>query len=370
MKVPMLDLRAQYRRIKDEIDAVVAEVFATQVFVGGEKVEGLEKAIMRYTGASRALAVASGTDALLLLLRAMGVRPGDEVITTPFSFFATAGAIANVGAKPVFVDIDPVTFNIDVAQVEARITERTRAVIPVHLYGQCADMDALMALNARHPHLYFLEDAAQALGARYKERPACTLGHAGAVSFYPSKNLGGAGDGGMVLTREKAIADQVALLRAHGADATYYHQIVGTNNRLDALQAAVLLVKLGHLDTWNKERRERAAYYTERFSELSEVTVPTEAAGNYHVYHQYVIRVPRRDALRDLMKKRGIGCAVFYPVPLHQQKCFQHLGYRESDCPEASKASREVLALPMYAELPQADQDIVIETVKEHLAQR
>ena len=366
MKVPMLDLRAQYHRIKTEIDAAVTEVFESQTFVGGSKVENLERAIQDYVGAKRALAVASGTDALLLLLRGMDLRPGDEVITTTFSFFATAGAISNAGAKPVFVDIDPLTYNIDVTQIESRITERTRAIIPVHLYGQCADVDPIMEIAARH-NLRVIEDSAQALGAKYKGRSACTLGDAAAISFYPTKNLGGAGDGGMVVTNNKSIAERVGLLRAHGADATYFHVIVGTNSRLDALQAAILLVKLRYLDEWNAQRRACAAYYAEHLACLDAIQIPVEAPGNYHVYHQYVIRTPRRDTLRDRLRQEGIGCSVFYPLPLHQQKCFHDLGYRVEDCPQAAHAAQEVLALPIYPELLPEQQDIVIQAIKDHL---
>ena len=367
MRVPMVDLRAQYRRIKNEIDAAVAEVFESQHFVGGPKIEGLESAIAGYLGVDYAIAVASGTDALLLLLKAIGVKPGDEVITTAFSFFATAGVIANVGATPVFVDIDPMTFNIDASRIEPRITDKTRAIVPVHLYGQCAEMDAIMTLAARH-NLCVIEDSAQSLGARRNGRPACALGHAAALSFYPTKNLGGAGDGGMVITRNQEIRDHVRLLRAHGSDSTYYHSIVGTNSRLDAVQAAVLLVKLKYLDAWNEQRRENAAYYDQRFAEIPEVVTPKEAPGNYHVYHQYVIRIPQRETARHLFAKKGVGCAVFYPVPLHCQQCFSHLGYQESDCPEAARASLEVLALPIYPELTHEQQDEVVVAVKEHLA--
>lgn len=366
MKVPMLDLRAQYQCIKPEIDAAVREIFETQTFVGGSKVEGLEHAIQEYVGAKRALAVASGTDALLLLLRGMNLCPGDEVITTTFSFFATAGAISNAGAKPVFVDIDPVTYNIDVTQIESQITERTRAIIPVHLYGQCADMDPIMEIANRR-NLRVIEDSAQSLGAKYKGRCACTLGDAAAISFYPTKNLGGAGDGGMVVTNNQDMSERVALLRAHGADATYFHVIVGTNSRLDALQAAVLLVKLRYLDMWNEKRRACAAYYTRNLQDFDEVQLPVETPGNYHVYHQYVIRVPRRDVLRDRLRKEGIGCSIFYPLPLHQQKCFQDLGYRVEDCPQAARAAQEVLALPIYPELTFTQQDMVLEVIKAHL---
>jgi len=368
MAVPMIDLRAQYRAIKPEIDAAVAEVFESQGFVGGPKVEQFESAIARYLGVEHALSVASGTDALLLALKAAGVKEGDEVITTTFSFFATAGAIANAGAKPVFVDIEPATFNIDVARIESHVTDRTRAIVPVHLYGQCADMDPIMSIAGRVHDLRVIEDAAQSLGARYKDRPACTLGDAAAVSFYPTKNLGGAGDGGAVVTRDHQLGGLVRLLRAHGGDRTYYHRIVGTNSRLDAIQASVLNVKLKYLDAWNLRRRERAAYYDALLADVAEVVTPKEAPGNFHVYHQYVIRLPRRDEAKTLLTRKGIGCAVFYPLPLHRQQCFQHLGYADEDFPAASRACKEVLALPMYAELTPEQQNEVVATVKEHLA--
>ncbi|HPC15619.1 MAG TPA: DegT/DnrJ/EryC1/StrS family aminotransferase [Candidatus Hydrogenedentes bacterium] len=367
MPVPMIDLRAQYRRIKPDLDAAVAEVFETQGFVGGPNVEKLEEGIASYLGAGAAIACASGTDALLLSLKALGIGPGDEVITTPFTFFATAGAIANVGAKPVFADIRPRCFTINPECIEPLVTPRTKAIIPVHLYGQCADMEAIHAIAARHG-LTVIEDAAQALGAKRHSRPACTLAPMAAISFYPTKNLGGAGDGGMVIAQDAALAERVRLLRAHGAGTTYIHAIVGTNSRLDALQAAVLNVKRAHLDEWNAERRARAAYYTERFAEVPEVTVPVECPGNFHVYHQYVIRLPRRDEARDLFRARGVGCAVFYPLPLHLQECFRYLGYSERDCPHAVQASREVLALPMFPELTPEQQDEVVALVKEHLA--
>jgi len=261
------------------------------------------------------------------------------------------------------VDIDPVTFNLVPELVANAVTEKTRAIVPVHLYGQCADMDAIMAIAAKH-ELFVIEDAAQALGARYKGRHSCTLGDAAAISFYPTKNLGGAGDGGMVVTNQTATADRVRLLRAHGSNTVYIHSIVGTNSRLDALQASVLRVKLRYLDQWNEERRAKASYYTTGLADISGVTTPTELDWNYHIYHQYVIRVPERDALREHLRSKGIGCAVFYPRPLHRQECFEHLGYKASDCPVASEVSQEVLALPMFAELTHEQQDEVIGAVK------
>lgn len=363
----MIDLRAQYLQIREEVDAAVAEVFCSQGFVGGPKVDALETAIREYLGGGHAVAVASGTDALILALRAVGIGPGDEVLTSPFSFFATAGAIANVGAIPTFADIEPLAYNLDTALIERNLTPRTRAIMPVHLYGQCADMSAITALAKKY-NLMIIEDAAQSLGARCNGEMACRLGAASAISFYPTKNLGGAGDGGMIVCEDESLAAQLRLLRAHGAGATYYHTIVGTNSRLDAIQAAVLLVKLRHLDRWNEQRRQRAAYYTRVLAQFPEITVPVETPGNTHIYHQYVIRIPRRDAALRLFRSRSIGCAVFYPLPLHRQDCFRHLGYKQDEFPQSNRACEEVLALPMYPELTPDQQDQVINTVKDHLA--
>ncbi len=367
MAIPLLDLQAQYQSIREEIDAVVAEVFLSQQFIGGPKVEALERALAQYADVPRAVGVASGTDALLLLLKAAGAGPGTEVITTPFTFFATAGAIVNAGARPVFVDIEPKTYTIDTAQIEARITGRTRAILPVHLFGQCADMDPILDLAERHD-LIVIEDAAQSIGARYKGRPACSMGHAGALSFFPSKNLGGAGDGGLVVTRDAALEAGVRLLRNHGASETYFHQIVGTNSRLDALQAAVLLVKLRHLDGWIEARRANAAYYDEKFAAMPEVVTPYVSPDCYHVYNQYVIRVPERERVRKRFAERGIGCAVYYPRSLHRQQCFQDLGYPEDAFPHSNAACDEVLALPVFPELTREQQDEVVRTVKDHLS--
>ncbi|HEX72642.1 MAG TPA: DegT/DnrJ/EryC1/StrS family aminotransferase [Candidatus Hydrogenedentes bacterium] len=369
MPVPMLDLKAQYASIKGEIDAAVAEVLASQQFRGGPKVEALEQAIARYVGAPHAIGVASGTDALLLPLKAVGLRPGDEVITTPFTFFATAGAIVNAGGTPVFVDIDPDTYNINPHLIASRITDRTRAIIPVHLYGQCADMDPILDIAARRD-LHVIEDAAQAIGARYLGRPACSMGHAAAISFYPTKNLGAAGEGGMVAARDDSIAAMVRLLRAHGAGTTYIHTLVGMNSHLHSIQAAVLGVKLRYLDTWNAKRRENAAYYNSRFAAMPEIVVPKTLPGNDHVFHQYVIRLPRRDAARALFQERGIGCGVFYPLPLHRQECFAPFGCGGAECPEADCAAQEVLALPIYPELTTEQMDEVVQAIKEHLARR
>lgn len=365
MPVPMLDLKAQYASIKSEIDAVVADVFAAQQFRGGPHSDAFESAVADYVGVPHAIGVASGTDALYLALKALDLQPGDEVITSPFTFFATAGAIVNAGGSPVFADIDPVTYTVDPRAVEARITDRTRVIMPVHLYGQCADMDTLRAI-AERKSIPIIEDTAQAIGAQYKGSPAGSMGLMAALSFYPTKNLGAAGEGGMIITSDDATAALLRKLRCHGASATYVHEIVGTNSHLHALQAAVLNVKLRHLDDWNAARRSHAAYYTSALAELPGVVTPIESAGCLHVYHQYVIRVPQRDACRKLFTERGIGCGIFYPVPLHRQDCFAGLD-PAAHCPEADRASREVLALPMYPELTRAQQDEVIAALRDHI---
>jgi dTDP-4-amino-4,6-dideoxygalactose transaminase len=364
----MLDLRAQYVRIKDDVDAAVAAVLSAQQFRGGPEVESFEHEMADYVGVAHAIGVSSGTDALFLALKTLGVQSGDEVITTPFTFFATAGAIVNAGAVPVFVDIDPHTFNLDVRQVEGHITPRTRVLLPVHLYGQCADMEPLLAIAEKNG-LTVLEDAAQAIGARYHGRAAGSMGRAGAFSFYPTKNLGAAGEGGLVTTNDANLANTLRLLRCHGAGTTYVHEMVGFNSHLQTIQAAILRVKLRHLEAWTAARRDHATYYNKRFAELPEVTVPIEAPGCRHVYHQYVIRIPERDRARELFQRRGIGCGVFYPVPLHRQKCFAHLTSANAACPEAERASREVLALPIFPELTNEQQDEVIAAVRDHLEQ-
>lgn len=362
MAVPLLDLQVQYQAIRAEIDAAVAAVFSTQRFVFGPEVERLEAEIAAFVGAKRAVAVASGTDALWLTLRAAGIGPGDEVITVPFTFFATAGAIHNCGATPVFVDIRSDTFNIDAAQVEAAITPRTRAIIPVHLFGQCADMAALTAMARRHG-LFVLEDAAQALGSRYGERFAGALGDAGAISFFPSKNLGAPGDGGMVITDDVALADALRLQRNHGQGETYFHQTVGTNSRLGELQAAVLRVKLRYLRQWTEARRANAAAYTARFAGVDGVTPPVEVAPCRHVYNQYTLRLTRRDVVRERLRAKGVGCAVYYPVPLHRQECFLHLNCAEGRFPVSEQACREVLSLPVYPELTEPQRQEVMAAV-------
>ncbi len=366
MAVPMLDLKAQYAKIKDEVDAAVAEIFNAQQFRGGPVVEGFEAAMAAYLGADHGIAMASGTDALLIMLRAVGVQPGDEVITTPFTFFATAGAIVNVGAVPVFVDIEPDTFNLDTGLVERAITGKTRAILPVHVFGQCVDMDPILEVGRKHG-VVVVEDAAQAVGAKYKGRSACTLGMAGALSFYPTKNLGAAGEGGMIITNDAQLAQTARVLRCHGSVTQYHHDEVGVNSHLHALQAAVLRVKLPYLDGWNARRGEVRTYYDEQLGGLPGVVLPTVADFGDPVWHQYVIRLPRRDEALTLLQSRGIGCGVFYPKPLHRQKCFAHLDCRHAACPEADRACGEVLALPVYPELTTAQQDEVIAAIRDHI---
>lgn len=353
--VPALDLKAQYRTIKDEIDPVIRSVVESQYFILGPEVANFEAEAPRYCRALHAVGCASGSDALLLPLMALDIAAGDEVITTPYTFFATGGAIYRTGAKPVFVDIDPETYNIDPALIEAAITPRTKAIIPVHLYGQAADMDPINAIAKKH-NLAVIEDAAQAIGAEYKGRRAGTLGDVAAFSFYPSKNLGGFGDAGMMTSDDEALSKRMARLRVHGMEPRYHHHEVGFNSRLDALQAAVLRVKLRHLDAWTEGRRAVAGHYQRLFSTYGlddMVILPSEKPGNYHVYNQFVIRVPAesRDALRTELANKRIGSEIYYPIPLHLQVCFASLGHKPGDFPHSEAAAKETIALPMYPEL-------------------
>jgi len=361
-----LDLVAQYRAIKDEVLPAIQAVIESQQFVMGPVVARLESAVAQLAGAAHGIACASGTDALLLPLKALDLEPGDEVITTPFTFFATAGTIHNAGGTPVFVDIEPGTFNIDPAAVEAAITPRTRAIMPVHLYGQMAAMERLRGM-ARARDLPIIEDAAQAIGARRSIdghwRMAGELGWATGFSFFPSKNLGAWGDGGMMVTSDATLAERLRKLRLHGGAKQYHHDEVGTNSRLDSLQAAVLLAKLPHLEAWSAQRREHAAYYTRGLADLPAVRPPAVDPANEHIFHQYTLRVERRDELQAHLKRHGIGSAIYYPVPLHLQPCFSHLGYRPGRLPEAERASAEVLSLPVYPELTRGQLDCVIETI-------
>ncbi len=361
MNVALLDLKAQYAAIRDEVLTATTEVLDSQVCIGGPKVSELEKEIARLCDCAHAVGVSSGTDALLASLMALEIGPGDEVITTPFTFFATAGCIARTGATPVFVDIEPCTFNIDPRLVRDAITPRTRAIMPVHLFGQMAEMDSLLAIANEHD-VFIIEDAAQSISATYRGRKAGSMGTMGCFSFFPSKNLGCAGDGGMVVTDDPVVYERLALMRNHGAKPKYYHRFVGGNFRLDALQAAILVVKLRHLDRWSAARRENASAYNAAFRGSS-VRIPAVLPHNVSVFNQYVIRVSRRDELLGHLKEKGIGCEVYYPMPLHLQECFASLGYGEGDCPEAEQAAREVLALPVYPELPARERDFVAETV-------
>ena len=372
MSVPALDLKAQYAAIRDEVEPVIRAVIESQYFVLGPEVAGFEAEAAAYCKARHAIGCASGSDALLLPLMAWGLGPGDEVVTTPYSFFATAGAIWRTGATPVFADIDPTTYNIDPAKLEAAITPRTKAIIPVHLYGRCADMAAISAIAEKHG-LKVLEDAAQAIGAKFNGRPAGTLGHAAAFSFYPSKNLGGFGDSGMVTTDDDAVAKSVARLRVHGMEPKYHHHEVGFNSRIDALQAAVLRVKLRHLDAWTEARRAAAFRYGRLLADArigDAVTTPGESSGSFHVYNQYVVRVPTaiRDPLRAHLATRRVGTEIYYPIPLHLQPCFAPLGYAPGDFPESERAAAETIALPMYPELSEAAQAHVVGSIAEFLA--
>jgi dTDP-4-amino-4,6-dideoxygalactose transaminase len=373
MKVPFLDLKAQYQQIKADIDRAIVEVVSEQYFILGPKVEALEQAVAAYSATRHGIGVASGSDALSLSLVALDVRAGDEVITTPFTFIATAGSISQVGARPVFTDIDPKTYNLDPAMIEERITSKTKAIIPVHLFGQAVDMEPVREL-ARKKGLRIVEDAAQAIGSDYKKDSlpplrAGGMGDLGCFSFYPSKNLGGFGDGGMVTTNDDALAHRLRLLRVHGASAKYHYQLIGFNSRLDALQAAVLFVKFRYLEGWTEKRRDNAAYYDYLFEEINAqamgIETPYVQYKNRHIYNQYVIRVPRRDALRDFLTHEGIGTDVYYPLPLHLQGCYCDLGYEEGDFPHAEKAAREAIALPIYPELTREQQEYVVSKIAE-----
>jgi dTDP-4-amino-4,6-dideoxygalactose transaminase len=369
--IPLIDLQAQYATIRDEVRAAIDRVLDTQQFVLSAEVQALETEIARYSQTKFAIGCASGSDALLLALMSCGVGEGDEVITTPFSFFATASAIARVGARPVFVDIDERTYNLDPARVEERISQRTKAIMPVHLYGQCVDMDALIALGRKYG-VALIEDAAQAIGAEDKGRRAGSMGTIGCFSFYPSKNLGGAGDGGMLVTNDPEHAQRLKILRVHGEEKKYHHQLLGINSRLDALQAVVLRVKFPHLDAWTSERQRRAQQYELRFAEAGlpeKVRPPFVRPDGRHVFHQYVIRVAdrQRDHLREYLRANGILTDVYYPVPLHLQKSFSFLGYQQGDFPIAEAAARETLALPVYPELTSEQQEVVVSKVVEAL---
>ncbi len=376
--IPLLDLKAQYAPIREECRATFDRIADAQAFIGGPEVEGLEKEIAAYSQAQFGIGVTSGTDALLVALMTIGIQPGDEIITTPYTFFATGGSIHRMGAAPVFVDIEPGSYNINPALIEAAITSKTKAIMPVHLYGQMADMDPIMAIAARH-NLYVIEDGAQAIGAEYKGRRAGSIGHFGCFSFFPSKNLGAFGDGGMITANDPALAHRAKLLRNHGAEPKYYHKLIGGNFRLDALQAAILRIKLRYLDGWTTGRQQNADRYRRLFAEAgltiddspssnvhrpsSMVGIPTEDPERRHVYNQFVIRTPRRDAVMAKLKEHKIGHEIYYPVPLHLQECFASLGYKPGSLPESERAAHETLALPIYPELTEEMQAAVVAAI-------
>jgi dTDP-4-amino-4,6-dideoxygalactose transaminase len=378
MIVPMLDLKAQYASIKAEIDRAVAEVMEAQQFILGQWVDECERGIAEYCHCAHAVGVSSGTDALLVCLMAEGIGPGDEVVTSPYTFFATAGVIARVGARPVFVDIDPETFNLNPDQITAKITPRSRAIIPVHLFGQMAEMDAISAI-AKERDLVIIEDAAQAIGAEFKGHRAGSIGHYGCLSFFPSKNLGAAGDGGMVVTGDNGRVEKLACLRAHGSKPKYHHKMIGGNFRLDTLQAAIVSAKLAYLDSWTAARQRNADRYNRLFRDAgmrlkgarrSPEEETTEDAGgwlvlpsrttNRHIFNQYIVRVPQRDRLRAYLLARGISTEIYYPVPMHLQECFSYLGHSRGDFPESERAALQTLALPVYPELSEEQARYVV----------
>jgi len=364
---PFLDLKTQFASIREEVMAAVSSVLESQQFILGPEVQQLEHEISSKLGAKYAIGCASGTDALILVLMAAGIGADDEVITTPFSFIATAGSIVQVGAKPVFVDIDPVTFNIDAAKLEAAITSKTRAILPVHLFGLPADLDPILAI-AKAKGLLVIEDAAQAIGSKYKGRFTGTIGDFGCFSFFPSKNLGAAGDGGLITTNDPAMADRLRMIRVHGSKEKYFHEVQGINSRLDALQAAILRVKLRHLDKWAAGRAARAERYRQLFEQkrlTPFVTCPSVPSAEFvHIYNQFTIRAQRRDELKGFLSGSGIPAEIYYPLCLHLQNAFSFLGYRPGDLPIAEKASRDVLSLPVFPELTDGQQDAVVQAIE------
>lgn len=366
MAVPLLDLQAQYQPLREDLLRAITRVCDAQRFILGPDTAALETELAARAGVPDAIGVSSGTDALLVAMMALGVGPGDEVITSTYSFFATAGCVARLGARPILVDIDPATFNLMPTQVVSAVTPRTKAIIPVHLFGQCADMSALLDLSAS-TGIPIIEDACQSIGATYQGRQAGSMGAAGCFSFFPSKNLGAFGDGGFVSVRDAELGRVVRLLRGHGAEQRYFHQRIGGNFRLDELQAAVLRVKLPHLDAWTAARQRNAERYRGLVDErgLRDVTLPTALADRSHIYNQFVIRVPRRDAVKAHLQARGIGCEVYYPVPFHLQECFRDLGYARGAFPHAEAAAAESLAIPIYGELTEAQQAEVVDAIAE-----
>ena len=372
VKVPLLDLQAQYTPLRTEILAAIERVCDSQRFIMGPEITSFESEMALMLGVRHAVAVSSGTDALLLALMALDIKAGDEVVTSTYSFFATAGAVARLGARPVLVDIDETTFNLDPEKLSAVITPRTKAIIPVHLFGQSADMDPVLDIAAR-AYIPVVEDAAQAIGAAYKSRLLGGLGAFGCFSFFPSKNLGAFGDAGLLTTNDDVLAKQARLLRTHGMEPRYYHHVVGANFRMDALQAAILRVKAPHLAGWTGRRRANADNYRKLFSEagvLDRITLPDAPDDRWHIYNQFVIRTSDRDDLKKHLDERGIGTEIYYPVPFHQQPCFAYLGYRTGDFPEAERAAQTSLALPIYSELTSAQQEAVVGAVAEFVHRR
>lgn len=371
MKVPLLDLTEQNAKLRPEIETALGRVLDTNGFILGAEVKALEDALATYCGTKYAIACASGSDALLLALLALDVKAGDEVITTPYSFFATVSAITRLGAVPVFVDIDPATYNLDISQIETKINERTKAIQPVHLYGQCADMVALRKVAAKHG-IPLVEDAAQAIGAEENGIRAGAMSEIGCFSFYPSKNLGGMGDGGFMTTDNDEIAEKLLALRVHGSKERYHHKWIGLNSRLDGFQGAVLRVKLPHLDTWSDQRKVNADRYRDLFTDAGlteQATLPFERENVRHIYNQFVVRVPgRRDDLRAFLTQSDIGTDIYYPVPLHLQECFEYVGYKAGDLPESEKAAKETLALPIFPELREEQQEYVVAKIAEFFA--
>jgi dTDP-4-amino-4,6-dideoxygalactose transaminase len=362
---PFLDLVAQYATIRDEVNQAIARVMESQHFILGPEVKALEQEVAKYTGCRFGIGCASGSDALLLALMAFEIGPGDEVITTPFTFVATGGSIARLGARPVFVDVDPATFNVDPARLEAAFTDRTKAILPVHLFGLPTDLAPMMEIAKRHD-VPVIEDCAQSIGARYHGASTGSIGAIGCFSFFPSKNLGGAGDGGMMTTNNSALADRLEVLRTHGSRTKYDYELIGINSRLDALQAAILRVKLPHLDMWSAARQNHAARYRELFEEFEltrQVTLPMVPADCTHIYNQFVIRVEEPDALRDYLKRAGIPTEVYYPKPLHLQKAFAYLGYKAGDFPHSEMLSHQVVALPVFPEMVDEQLRAVVATI-------
>ncbi len=374
MKVPLLDLKTQYKPLREQTRKLLDDILDSQYFIGGPYVVKLEEAVAKYSGTKEAIGVSSGTDALLASLMAIGISPSPfdarepaEVILPTYTFFATAGCVWRAGAKPVFVDIDKDTYNIDVDAIEAKITPRTKAIMPVHLYGQCAEMDKICAIAKKH-NLRVIEDGAQAIGAKRDGVRVGNFGDCGCLSFFPSKNLGGLGDGGMVITNNAALAAKLRQMRNHGMEPKYYHKFVGGNFRLDAIQAAGLLVKLPHLDKWGEMRRANAALYNEFFAEVGEIKTPVIQPRNYSIFNQYIVSVEKRDDVLAFLRSKDIGCEIYYPVPLHMQECFAALGHREGDFPNAEYAARHTIALPIYPELEPEQIKYVADTLKEAVA--